>query len=271
MIRDDIWIARGFWDDLVALWRQRKLAWTLYIAEVAEIRRNSGLGLLAPLLSVLTHVLVLGSVMALVFGEPIDVFLPFFAVSFAVWQAMSSHVSETAHSNDQSHRYLGFPQVSGSIVHLVRFFGFATALGLKCAAALAVIAVIAPTTIFNANYPATTIGIVALSACMLAWSIPVAFLFDRFRILRGFLPQFLLAVYLLTPILWPPERLADHQWISTLNPVFHLVELVRSPMLSGHWPLLSLSVTFALIVVGFLTSGSVFKANRRLIVYRWIS
>src|SRR5690242_14517079 len=100
---ESIWVSRSFSRDTLALFQQRDLAWKLYLAEIAEIRRSSGLGLIGPFVSVLVHVVVLGSVMALVFGEPIDVFLPFFAVSFPIWQALSTFVSEAAHANEKTH------------------------------------------------------------------------------------------------------------------------------------------------------------------------
>lgn len=265
------WVARSFWKDLEALFEQRGLAWKLYRAEVAEGRRNSGLGLVAPFFSVLLHVVLLGSVMALVFAEPIDVFLPFFAVSFPVWQAISAFVSDAAHANDKMHRYLSFPRVSGSIVHLVSGCSFLISMLLKAVAALLVIAATNPEVLVRANYPGAVGGIALLGVTLMAWAIPIAYCFDSIRLLRGFLAQMLFAVYLITPILWQPERLDDHRWIVDWNPVFHLVEIVRAPILQGVWPWTSIGVSGLLIIAGFAASRLLFGANRRLIIYRWIA
>nr|WP_283833015.1 ABC transporter permease [Bradyrhizobium diazoefficiens] len=251
--------------------RQRGLAWQLYLAEMAEFRRSSGLGLIAPFVSVLAHVIVLGSVMALVFDEQIDVFLPFFAVSFPIWQSFSNFILEEAYANEKTHRLLDFPRVSGSIVHLVAGLSFVIALLLRAAAALLVIAAINPNVLVRADYPAAIAGILLMSAVLMAWAVPVAYLFDRFRLLRSFLSQILLAVYIITPILWQPDRLKSHRWIIDWNPMFYLMELVRGPMLEERLSWTALAVSLALGVLGILTSWLLFSANQRLVIYRWMA
>jgi lipopolysaccharide transport system permease protein len=265
------WVSRDFWTDALALVRQRRLAWQLYLAEVAELRRSSGLGLIAPFVSVLAHVIVLGSVMALVFGEQIDVFLPFFAVSFPVWQSFSNFVGEAAYANEKTHRYLDFPRVSGSIVHLVAGLSFVIALLLRALAALLVIAAINLQVLAQADYRGAVAGILLLGAALMAWAVPLAYLFDRFRLLRSFLGQILLAVYIITPVLWQPDRLKSHRWIIDWNPMFYLMELVRGPMLGGRMAVSSLAVSLVLVIVGILTSWLLFSANRRLVIYRWMA
>jgi lipopolysaccharide transport system permease protein len=272
MITDEAsWVSRGFWVDALALFQQRGLAWQLYLAETAEIRRSSGLGLIAPFVSVLVHVIILGSVMALVFGEPVNNFLPFFAVSFPIWQAFSNSVTDAAYSNEKTHRYLDFPRVSGSIVHLVSGLSFVVTLLLRAAAALLVIGAINPHVLTQANYLGAIAGILLLGATLMAWAVPVAYLFDRFRLLRSFLSQMLLAVYIITPVLWQPDRLKSHRWIIDWNPAFYLMELARKPVLEGGLPWLSLAVSLGLILTGILMSWLLFAANRRLVIYQWMA
>jgi lipopolysaccharide transport system permease protein len=209
--------------------------------------------------------------MALVFGEPIDTFLPFFAVSFPIWQAVSNFISEAAYANEKTHRYLDFPRVSGSIVHLVSGLSFVIALLLRAVAALLVIAAINPHVLVHSNYPAAVIGILLLGATLMTWAIPIAYLFDRVRLLRSFLSQMLLAVYIITPVLWQPDRLKSHRWIIDWNPVFYLMELVRSPMLDGGLFSTSVAVSLVLILAGLLISWLLFPANRRLVIYQWMA
>ncbi len=264
-------VYRSFWEDVAAAISQRELAWQLYVAELAEQRRTSGLGIVAPFVSVLVHVIILGSVMAIVFAEPIDEFLPFFAVSFAIWQAISIAVSQFAYANEHAGRYLHFPNLSGYLVHLMSIYQLVVALLLKLVAALAIIAVVNPAILLQASYAGFLFGLLVIGATLFAWALPMAFLFDRIRLLRGFLPQMLFAIYLLTPILWNPSRLEGHMWIVELNPVYHLIELARAPMLNGALPIQSVVVAAALCAAGTLLSLSLFGANRRLMVFRWMA
>jgi ABC-type polysaccharide/polyol phosphate export permease len=264
-------IDRTFAADVAALFEQRRLAWQLFLAEMAEHRRTSGLGLLAPFVSVLAHVAILGTVMALVFGERIESFIPFFAISFSIWQAVSIAVTQSANANERASRYLHFPNLSGYLVHLVSTYELATALLLKVIASLAVIAVVDPVALLQANYAGLLVGLVLVATVLLAWALPIAFLFDRVRLLRGFLSQMLLAVYLLTPILWDPSRLAGYRWLVDCNPVFHVIEVARAPLLDGTVPLLSALVVGLLTAAGIGLSALLYPVNRRQMIFRWMA
>ncbi|WP_292385406.1 ABC transporter permease [Mesorhizobium sp.] len=270
-MRGQRWIERSFWEDLQALMRQRELAWRLYLADVAEQRRNSGLGLVAPFISIFVHVILLGSVMGLVFHETLTNFIPFFAVSFALWQGLSISVSASAHANEKVANYIGFPGISGYVIHLANAYDFLIAVSLKILAVAIIIATVNFDVLMHANYLGFALGLVLTTFAMMCWSLPTAYVFDRFRLFRGFLPQFLFAVYLITPILWSPDRIRAHRWVVDFNPVYHLVEISRAPMLDGGWPLLSLAVVVGLCLLGMLVSCLVFPANRELVVFRWVA
>ncbi|WP_210640901.1 ABC transporter permease [Pseudomonas sp. Tri1] len=265
------WIERDFFTDVRVLVSQRKLAWQLYLADVAENKRNSGLGLIAPFISVLIHVLLLGSVMGLVFNEPLVEFIPFFAVSFSIWQGISIFVSDISYSNDKAMRYISFPNISGFISNLVSTYEFTVALLLKICGSFVIIFFVNPEIVFAANYLAFVAGLILLTLVLFTWSLPLAYLFDRVRILRGFLPQILFAIYLLTPILWAPDRLKSHRWLVDFNPIYHLIELARAPIIDGGFPLTSILVSLGLIAMGIIMSYLLFPANRCLVVYRWMS
>jgi ABC-type polysaccharide/polyol phosphate export permease len=265
------WVERGFIEDLFSLREQSHLALQLYLVRVAELRRNSGLGLVAPFISVLVHVALLGSVMSLVFQEPIQKFIPFFAISFCTWQTISISVSESAFINERAAQYLSFPRISGFIVHYVNALELLVAMALKIVAAMIIIACIDRRILEHASYIGVLLGIVLIAISMFVWSLPISHIFDRYRFLRNFLAQLLFAVYILTPVMWLPGRLSSHRWVVEINPVFHLIEVVRAPLLNGAIPVFSIFVTVALIVCGLLLSAALFERNRELVVYRWIA
>lgn len=267
----DRWIERGFFEDLRVLYSQKRLAWQLYIADIAENKRNSGLGLVAPFASVLIHVLLLGSVMGLVFQEELIKFIPFFAVSFSLWQGISIFVSDISFSNEKATRFLSFPNISGYISSVIALYDFLVAVLLKMVASVLIILFVNPSIVININLFGFLGGILMMAIALFCWSVPFAYLFDRLRILRGFLPQMLFAVYLITPILWSPERLSSHKWLIYFNPVYHLVEIARSPLLEGEFPEISFLIVVVISAIGFVASYKMFSLNRELIVFRWIA
>jgi lipopolysaccharide transport system permease protein len=157
------------------------------------------------------------------------------------------------------------------MLHWVNILEFAVGLFLKIIASLIVILFIDYDIFFRVNIIGTLGSIFLLIFALLAWTIPLAYLFDRYRILRGFLPQILLAVYLITPILWPESRLSNNQWIYEINPVFHLVNLVRAPLLNGDLTLHSSLISIGFIIFGLLASLLLFNRNKLLIAFRWIA
>jgi lipopolysaccharide transport system permease protein len=147
----------------------------------------------------------------------------------------------------------------------------ATNLLLKTLAAMVIIVVVNFGVLLGGNYLAFCVGLVLVAFVSFEWALPIAYVFDRFRLLRGFLPQIIFAVYLLTPILWKPARLGEHRWVVDFNPVFHVIEVARSPVISGAWPLTSIVVVLGLCFFGLLLSFLLYSANRELVVFRWIA
>lgn len=264
-------VGRSFKNELVLAFQQRGLAYHLYQAFLADHKKNMGLGLLIPFFSVFFYVSLLGFTMSLVFHEPINTFIPFFAISFSIWQQIANMLSEGAHANDKTFRFLSFPLVSGFIVHLSMAYDFFVALLMKLFASILIIAWVNLTLLVHINYIAVLLGLILLTLTLLSWSIPIAFFFDKYRIMRCFLPQMLFIVYLITPIFWDSSRIVTHYWVIQLNPVFYLIELIRVPILYGHWPLVSYEVSVIMIIFGLAASYFLFPINRNLVMFRWLA
>lgn len=91
----------------------------------------------------------------------------------------------------------------------------------------------------------------------------------RFRDVAHGIGSVMVFVFLLTPILWTPDRLGDKAFIAYLNPFTHLIEIVRAPAL-GHPPLLlSVIVVLSITLVGTLLTVFVFHKYRKRIVF-WL-
>jgi ABC-type polysaccharide/polyol phosphate export permease len=265
------WIERGLVEDMGALYGQRRVAWQLFEAGMAEQRRANGLGLISPFISLLIHVLVLGSMMSLVLGEDMRTFIPYFAISFAIWLSFAAMISHFSDANDRAIRFLPFPNISGHIVHLIDAIDFIVALALRLVAVLVIVLVVNPSILPGVNYPAMLLGLVASTLAGFAWSLPLAYLFDKVRLLKAFLPQILLMVSLVTPIFWTVDRLGDKLWLADWNPVFHLIEVVREPVMNGVFAYRSLGIVALVAILGFVCTALTYRANREQMVYRWLA
>jgi ABC-2 type transport system permease protein/lipopolysaccharide transport system permease protein len=110
---------------------------------------------------------------------------------------------------------------------------------------------------------------VALSINGVAFALVLGPMAARFRDLPPIITNFLQVAFFITPIFWPIELLGSWQIFAALNPLFAMVDVIRSPII-GHallptsWPVL---LTVTLVNVGL--SFAFFARFRGRIAY-WI-
>ena len=265
------WIDRTFKEDLFLLISQFRLVQKLLSLRMAEFKRNTGLRFASPYLSMLIHIVLLGGIMGAVFGEDFSTFLPYFGISFCVWQSLSIYISESADINQITRRYSNFPNISGLMVGTVLLYQNMAFGIIRFLAVITALIFINRPILMNANWIGAGLGYIELVVLLFVWIVPCAYFFSVFRIVKGFLPQILLAINLVTPIFWPTGKLSGYSWVYLYNPVYHVIEIIRAPILQGRFNLLSISVVGLLIVVGLILSFVCYKRNKCQIVYDWVN
>lgn len=104
---------------------------------------------------------------------------------------------------------------------------------------------------------ATWIGIVLGILCL------------RFRDLLPIVTNILQVAFFFTPIMWAPSLLKERAWIAHYNPLYHLIEIVRAPMIGEPIDPISWVWAIGLVVVGFAVAQVLMKATRHRLAY-WI-
>lgn len=91
----------------------------------------------------------------------------------------------------------------------------------------------------------------------------------RFRDIPRIIASLSQIVFLITPIIWMPGLLGERSYLAEANPFFHLIELIRAPLLgsapSGH----TLIVAIAITATNLLVATLLFSRYRSRIAY-WI-
>lgn len=212
------------------------------------------------------HVIIIGVIYGYVFSPDnmID-HLMYFSISYTAWYIMSSMLSESCMIWPSNEKYIKHIPVSLSVflyAHLARFilvflinlptamiinFYFGNILLLNCVFSL--------------------LGVITFMYMMFLFSVVISFINLRLRDLSGFMPNLLLLVYLASPILWKAEVLGDNRWLADFNPVYHLIEIIRYPLLEGGFP--STSYLFLLPFLGFfsLVSYVVYQKNKQGVAF----
>lgn len=104
----------------------------------------------------------------------------------------------------------------------------------------------------------------------LGWiALAVAMLAARFRDMLQVVTYVLQFMVFFTPVYWMPRVINLKSPFLTYNPLYHLLEVVRQPLL-GHAPSSeTLLVTFGLAVLGWAITLVVFARQRRDVIF-WI-
>jgi lipopolysaccharide transport system permease protein len=250
---------------------QWRLAVLLAQASLAETRRVNKIALLTPFLSVLLQTCFLGLVYSHLLGVDLFAYLPYLAVSLALWQGFSYFVASAAQYNDVIHRHMSFGGLSPYTFHLAALIEGALLLGSKLAAALLVVVVVGRGGPGLLGLIPLLLGFAVFAGFLFFGGILAAYLLDRHRILKAMLPQLLFLAFLVTPVIWQKEQLLRAAWLADWNILHHALEIVRRPLLTGELPWSSLLIVLGFNAVLAAAGGIVHDPNRRMITFRWVA
>ena len=100
-------------------------------------------------------------------------------------------------------------------------------------------------------------------------SLTIGMVSARFRDIPRIIASLAQVVFLITPIIWTPDLLGPRIYLAHGNPFFHMIEIVRAPLL-GHAPSAqTIAVTIALTAANLLVTAFIFLRYRARIAY-WI-
>jgi len=80
----------------------------------------------------------------------------------------------------------------------------------------------------------------------------VALLSARFRDLPQIVAALVQILFYITPIIYRPSSLTRFSFIVDFNPMAHLIDLVRAPLIGEYPPMLSWEVAVGLAIVGWV-------------------
>jgi ABC-2 type transport system permease protein/lipopolysaccharide transport system permease protein len=243
-----LWVRLG-WNDILYRYRRSTLGPFWFTASMA------------------ITIVALGSVYSQVLRLPARELMPHVCVGLIVWAFMNSTVLEAGDLFTGSESYIKHVKLPYSL-YVFRF-------------------VLSKTIIFAHDFPIY----LATIAYFGIWPGPVAFYAipgflllvingvlitislgmasARFRDIPRIIASLSQIVFLITPIIWVPGLLGERSYLAEANPFFHLIELIRAPLLgsapSKHTLIAAVAITFT----NLLVAGVLFTRYRNRIAY-WI-
>lgn len=243
----------GVKDVLAAL---SQIGLPLYLAK-ADIRQRYRRSILGPWwITISTGVMIacIGVIFVTLFKSPLKEFLPFLSAGLILWGFISSTIMEGTSvliGAEAIIRQLPIPIFS----HVIRMVGRNLIVFFHNLIIFPIVCLCVQKGI-NWNILYFFPGVVVLTLNLLWLSLLLAIICTRFRDMTQIVSSLLQIAFYVTPIIWMPSLLPARASMMLLdpNPVYHLLAIVREPLL-GQAP----TITNWLVSIGIFLLGSLFS------------
>lgn len=247
----------------VANWRLwSMLAWN----DIRQRYRRSAFGPFWITISMAIFVVLLGVIYSKLFKQELAVFLPYIAMGLIVWGFISGTTAEACNQfaeNAGIIRQIRLPYTIYAMRMIWRSF----------IVFLHTVVLIVPIAIFfhmNIGW-GTLLAVPGMALVVLnqIWvAIVIGTVATRFRDTVQLVATTMQIAMFVTPIMWPLSAIPDARFIAEINPFYHLIELVRAPLIGGAVEPLSWFVVVAMCVVGYgLAALALTRASPRLVYW----
>lgn len=240
---------------------------TLGWHDIRQRYRRSVLGPFWFTLSTFVLIGVLGVLYSQLLNQDIKTYLPYLGVGLVLWQYLSTSILEGANGLIGAESLIKQIRMPVTI-HICRIvwrnfcimlhslpvvFLFSMVLGNRLGAEILMIIPGMFLLLLTGVWTGVLFGILCL----------------RYRDILPIVTSLIQVAFFFTPIMWTPDLLKDRGWIADYNPLYHLIQLVRAPLLGESISPISWVWAIGLVVVGFSLAQALLKAKRHKLTY-WL-
>jgi ABC-type polysaccharide/polyol phosphate export permease len=235
-----------------------------------DIRKRYRRSVLGPFwLTLSMSVLVgsLGFVYGTLFRMELHDYLPFLALGMVIWSFVASVLNEGCNSFLEFDALIKHVRMPLS-VHVLRIVWRNLIILSHNAVIFVVLA------LWLGIWPGTA-GLLVLPGLMMlllnaVWvALLLGMICVRFRDVPPIIASVVQLLFFVTPVMWKPELIAERYMMVLINPIHHLIEIVRGPLLGSPPPLSTWGVVILLTVVGWSVTFAAYVRFRKRIAY-WL-
>jgi len=253
--------------DLAAAFAAWRIWGILGLVDTKTRYRRTALGPFWITLSLAIQALAIGGIFAGLFGISFYDYLPYVAIGLVVWQYMLNTVNECANAFDLAKslvRNMPLPlavhvlrAIWRNVLSMLHHLIFIAAIAAFTAIEIGPLALLAIPGLFLVVLNLTWIGLI------------LALVSVRFRDVPFMVISVMQVLFFVTPVIWSPDRLDRMLHFLTWNPAYHLIELVRSPLLGVMPSALSFAVAIGSALVGWIAALSIYGRYQWRVAY-WV-
>jgi len=253
--------------DISTAFSQRSLWLVLGSWDVRRLYRRSVLGPMWITLSTAIFVGGIGTFYGALLNQPLEQYLPHVACGYVLWLFVSGTlIAGTNVFLTEGEILKQVPVSSFSVV--LRMFWRQILIALHNS--IVMVVVLAAMRV----WPGIQIlwfvpGLLLLLGNVLWMALALGLLAARYRDVPPIVASVLQVVFFITPVIWLPDRLPEHFWALSLNPLNAMIELVRAPLLTGQLPLSVMLSSLALLAIGGSLTFVRYAQMRKRLIY-WL-
>jgi ABC-type polysaccharide/polyol phosphate export permease len=231
--------------------------------------RRSALGIIWLIIPSLVFAFGAGYVWANLFQQPPGDFIPFVALGFAIWGFISGVFTEGGGTFQAAQGYIRQVPIPLAV------FVYRTAATqtlyflISCIVGFATVLIFAPYTALGFAWGALVALVIAFGFSAVYVS---AFLGARFRDFTPAVQSLMQVLFVLTPVIYPARILEERGlgFVAQFNPFAALIEIVRTPVITGVPAQPVYYLAAALMTLALMTLGIVLHVTSAKKVVFWL-
>ena len=260
---------QSFIDDILPRAQNLDLAYILGSQDIKQRYKRSALGPLWLTISMALMITAMGFVFGRLFNTPLYDFFPYLAAGIIIWGFISSVLSEGCMSFIESEDII--KQVP------LPYFTFILRLIWRNLLILSHNIVILPFVLWAVGRNFHIEAFLAVPGLMLLlinlmWVVLILATFcARYRDMPQIIQSVLLVIFYVTPVMWMRQTLPGDagKLLIEWNPLFHLIDIVRAPLLGDMPSLLSWWVAILMALIGWVVAIQFYRHYKYKIAY-WV-
>jgi len=252
-----------------AIWRARYFWMHLALADLRSRWRRSFFGALWSIIQPLGMTLLLAVVFSKLFNSDIYTYAPYILSGIIVWECVTACVTGGALSFVQADAYIKQTKHPLAIYTLRTVLTSLIVLGLASLALFGWSAVVLPQN-FGWHWLAALTVFPVLALILWPLATLLAYIGARFRDVPHATGLVMQALWFVSPVYFEAKmfRKGGLDALVDYNPVYHLLQLLRAPLLDGKWPTLeNYSFTLLAAILFALLAWLVGRTAERKVIF----
>lgn len=237
-----------FINDIINGYHRSRLWRRLAILELKTRYQGAFLGVFWILLTLMLKVGMLALVYSMVLDKDIKQYLLFLALGVLTWNFISSSIINSTTIFIKAGNFLQQMRLPHSIFVFQSSYKEVLTLLIYQLFAIPLVLIVNGVELLSWGWLWMLFGYVLIILNAFFASMWIGWLSARFRDVQPFLNSAMMILFLITPVLWPPPEKFASSLYFVLNPFYHLLEMIRSPIIHQIIPYNSYAVATGLLV-----------------------